>query len=298
MHVVWPPPIDADAPAQSLEALVEALRDQINSLNSQLELQQRHDMALRVHMQTMDQEMRLAARLQRDFLPKATPQVGPVHFHTIYCPASFVSGDMYDVMRLDERHIGVYLADAIGHGMPAALLAMFLKRALQVKEISGGDYRLLPPSETMQRLNRALIEQSLDHCTFATAIYGRIDTQTLRLQVARGGHPAALLLRPGEPARAICPDGSLLGVFDEDEYSEQSVQLRRADRVIFYTDGIEVIFSDGQAPDPRRWIAEMESRRDWPSDRLLEYFRLCAEDQSEPESKKDDLSMVMLEIEG
>ena len=51
-----------------------------------------------------------------------------MQFHTLFRPASHVSGDLYDVMRLDEDHIGFYMADAVGHGMPAALLTMFIKR--------------------------------------------------------------------------------------------------------------------------------------------------------------------------
>src|SRR5260221_832124 len=83
-------------------------------------------------------------------------------------PAGYVSGDLYDVARLDETHVAFCIVDAVGHGMPAALLTMFIKRALVSKEIGPGGYRLLPPSETMRRLNYALVEQNLSAATFST----------------------------------------------------------------------------------------------------------------------------------
>src|SRR5947207_11229487 len=97
-------------------------------------------------MHRLDEELRLAARVQQDFLPKSLPSVGDVRFQYLFRPAGHVSGDLYDVMRLDETHVGFYMADAVGHGMPAALLTMFLKQALTTKEIFPGGYRLLPPN--------------------------------------------------------------------------------------------------------------------------------------------------------
>ena len=79
-------------------------------------------------MTRLDEELRLAAKLQQDFLPKQLPQVGPIHFHSLFRPAGYVSGDLYDVMRLDEKRVGFFPVDAVGHGMPAALLTMFIKR--------------------------------------------------------------------------------------------------------------------------------------------------------------------------
>ena len=62
-----------------------------------------------------DQAFSSAARIQQDFLPKSLPQVGPVHFHSLFRPAGYVSGDLYDVMRLDEFHrVGHFARDSAG----------------------------------------------------------------------------------------------------------------------------------------------------------------------------------------
>src|SRR3954451_1187513 len=208
-------PGDKPVPAPVVPVLQQLadLQDEIGSLQGEINVLRRRDETLRFYMHRLDEELRLAARIQQDFLPKMLPQIGNVHFHTLFRPAGYVSGDLYDVMRLDEHHVGFYMADALGHGMPAALLTMFIKNALVTKEITPTGYRLLPPGQTMARLNDALVSQNLSYATFATAVYGVINTQTLQLSFSRGGHPSPILLR-GDDTMQNLPggDGSLLGI--------------------------------------------------------------------------------------
>src|ERR1700722_13506486 len=138
-------------------AQVQSLQNEVAVLNSELSLLRRDREMHDFHFSRLNEELRLAARLQQDFLPKTLPQLGPVHFHTLFLPAGYVSGDFYDSMRLDEKHIGFYIADAVGHGVPAALLTMFIKHALATKQISAGGYRLLSAGATMGRVNETLI---------------------------------------------------------------------------------------------------------------------------------------------
>src|SRR4051812_27970904 len=154
---------------------IGGLQDEIQTLQAEVNGLRRRDETLRFYMHRLDEELRLAARIQQDFLPKMLPQIGNVHFHTLFRPAGYVSGDLYDVMRLDEHHVGFFICDAVGHGMPAALLTMFIKRALVTKEIYNSGYRLLDPCETLKRLNDALVEQNLSQATYATAMYGIVN---------------------------------------------------------------------------------------------------------------------------
>src|SRR3954463_6411884 len=165
----------------NIERQMDSLQSELTSLQDEVNLLRRRDETLGFYMQRVDEEMRLAARLQQDFLPKDLPQVGRVKFHSLYRPAGYVSGDLYDVMRLDEKHVGFYMADAVGHGMPAALLTMFIKNALVTKQIGPDGYRLLAPAQTMAKLNDVLVGQHLSHATFATAIYGHVNTETLEV---------------------------------------------------------------------------------------------------------------------
>ena len=255
----------------------------------------RRDEVLRFYATRLDEELKLAARVQQDFLPKTLPEVGRVRFSTIYRPAGFVSGDLYDVMRLDESHIGIYMADAVGHGMPAALLTMFLKQALVTKEILPTGYRLLSPAQAMTRLNDALVAQNLSQATFATAVYATLDTFDLTLTLARGGHPSPIRLTAAGDIHALEVEGPLLGIFPEERYGETTVQLNPGDRVFLFTDGVEVAFGGDRALDAVQWREEIRSRRNLSTDDLM--AELVALIDRPGNQLRDDLTMIVMEVE-
>jgi sigma-B regulation protein RsbU (phosphoserine phosphatase) len=289
---------DSPRPPGIVTPEMQLLHDEVSSLNAELSLLRRKSDMLNFHMSRLDEELRLAARLQQDFLPKALPRIGRVHFNTLFRPAGYVSGDFYDVMRLDEKHIGFYIADAVGHGVPAALLTMFIKHALTTKQIiAGKGYRLLTASETITRLNETLIEQDLSAATFATAVYGTLNIETLQLTICRAGHPHPVLLRKSGAIETLEPEGGLLGVFPEQQFQETSVTLASGDRLLMFTDGIEVCFSDDVTENKERWRDEVQARRGLSGQKLLEEFGALIDKECGSITPRDDLTMVVLEVD-
>lgn len=278
-----------------MQEQVDLLQTELNALRGELELYRRRDQALNGQMDRLDEELRLAAKLQRDFLPKTLPQVGNVRFNVLFRPAGYVSGDIYDVMRLDETHVGFYVADAIGHGMPAALLSMFLKRALITKEITQDGYRLLEPGETMRKLNEALVEQNLSQATFATALYGKINTRTLELQFARGGHPSPIVLGRDGALTELPATGGLLGIFSDETYDSGQTRLSSGDRLIIFSDGAELIFSDARDFDPQRWRLALQQRASMSTSELLHDLSDQINHTSGSLDARDDLTIVVAE---
>ena len=194
----------------------------------------------------IDQEMRLAGRLQRDFLPRSLPELPGYNFSLVYRPASWVSGDMYDVFRIDEEHLGIFLADAMGHGVAAGLLTMFLRQALVPKRITGSSYSIVSPPEAMADLHTCLVRQKLPNCQFLTAVYAILNTQTRELRLSRAGHPYPLHIHGDGEISQIQVGGGLLGLPDiEPEFEETSLRLEPGDKVAFFTDGLEDDFFTG-----------------------------------------------------
>jgi serine phosphatase RsbU (regulator of sigma subunit) len=297
-----PASTDSDAPSDQsvvshIEEQIAFLQGEITSLQDEVNLLRRRDETLEFYMARVDEEMRLAARLQQDFLPKQLPLIGRVRFHTLYRPAGYVSGDLYDVMRLDERHVGFYMADAVGHGMPAALLTMFIKNALVTKEISADGYSILQPGRTMAKINDAIVSQNLSYATFATAIYGHINTETLETRFARGGHPNPVLIRANGACEDLIADGGLLGIFPEDQFETKSVQLSAGDRILLYTDGIEVAFGPEDKIDISRWREELATRSSLPTEQLLKEFEDHLNGESGSLRPKDDLTIIVIEVD-
>ncbi len=222
------------------------MEDEVNNM-------QRLGKRLNQHFREIDDELRLASRLQRDFLPRDVDTIGPLRFGTVYRPASWVSGDMFDIQRIDESHVAVYLADAVGHGLAAGLLTMYVKRAVVTKRIKGSQYQILQPGETLQILNDALCEHALPNCQFVTVVYCVINTETLTMQYARGGHPYPLLIPRAGQASELKSPGGLMGLFPGFECTTGEVQLSPGDKIILYTDGMEAAFDQVAAENGQRF---------------------------------------------
>lgn len=246
---------DVDRPMDLVvERIATLVRRQqsITQLTSELSIARRFQGGLRGEMVRMHQEMQLAAMVQKEFLPQSLPSVHGVNFGAMWRPAHYVSGDIYDVSRLDENHIGVFIADAVGHGVPAALMTMVIARSLPTKEVDGKNYRLVPPAEALARLNQEMIRRQGDTTRFATAIYALVNCRDRTVRIAGAGHPTPFILRAGCEMEAIETEGGLLGVFPDESFPEREINLQQGDTMLFYSDGFEVAFHEDATDDDLR----------------------------------------------
>jgi serine phosphatase RsbU (regulator of sigma subunit) len=241
--------------------------------------------------QQIDQELALARRIQAGFLPQELPQVPGLRFAVHYRLCGQVGGDFYDAFRLDEGHVGFYVADAMGHGVPASLLTIFLKKGVRAKEISGQSYRLLPPGEVLQRLNRDLIDQALAEHPFITMVYALLDHRTGALAFARAGHPHPLHVPARGAPQFWRVHGSLLGVF-ETTFPVQARQLRPGDKLLLYSDGAADVEDDGRPGGADALLASAQRHRARPVEEFVEQVAL---DLSGRARRPDDLTLLGLE---
>lgn len=241
--------------------------------------------------QQLDQELELAQRIQASFLPQSMPQVPQVRFAAHYLLCGRVGGDFYDIFRLDERHVGFYVADAMGHGVAASLLTIFVKKGVKAKEVFGTQYRLIPPDEVLQRLNRDLIEQGLSEHPFITMVYGLLNHQDGTLQFARAGHPYPLHIpRQGEPSLWQV-DGLLLGVV-EARFPCKTQRMEMGDKLLFYSDGVDHALFDGHPAGIDSLLACARMHKDLPAS---EFVSRLARDLFGASSQPDDLTLLVLE---
>src|SRR5262249_9704640 len=188
--------------------------------------------------QQIDTDLELTRRIHRGFLPRAMPEVGRARFAVVHRPRSRVGGDFYDVFRLDEDHVGLHVADAMGRGSPASsLLGIFVKKSLVTKEVSGQSYRLLPPGEVLDRLNRELLNLTLPEPPFVTMLYAQLNCQDGSLTFARAAHPHPLHVPASADPTYWHATGTLLGVFESD-FPTQGNRLEPGDKLVLFSDGV------------------------------------------------------------
>jgi len=244
----------------------------------------------------LTEQLRLAGLVQQDFLPAKLPNTDEIQWATIFLPAEWVSGDIYDIVRIDEQHIGFYVADIVGHGMPAALLTIFLKQALVMRETIENNYRIFSPAEVMKNLNLRMTAQKLSGYQFATCCYGLLNTKTLQLTYSRAGHPYPILIRPGQKPEQLEIRGSLLGIFEQAEYVQQTIQLQPGDKLLLYSDGAESFI--GGFDDQGRFGFDEEfcNLKDSPITEMIDSLNSVLQNQTIEPTEVDDITVIGLEI--
>ena len=244
----------------------------------------------------LSEQLSMAGLVQRDFLPAQLPDTDNIKWASKFLPAEWVSGDIYDAVRLDEDNIGFYVADVVGHGMPAALLTIFLKQALIMRRTIGNNYTIFSPSEVMKNLNQRMIGQKLSGYQFATCCYCLLNTRTMELTYARAGHPYPLLIRQGQRPEQLEVRGSLLGIFEGAEFVQQTVQLQKGDKLLIYSDGAEPYIGRFQDKDGFKFRDQFRQIIDFSIDELLDKFCTIIQDLKIDPAEIDDITALGFEI--
>jgi serine phosphatase RsbU (regulator of sigma subunit) len=244
----------------------------------------------------LSEQFRLAGLVQQDFLPTQLPNTDHVRWATAFLPAEWVSGDIYDIVRIDEQHIGFYVADVVGHGIPAALLTIFLKQALVMRETIDNNYHIFSPLEVMKNLNARLAKQKLSGYQFATCCYSLLNIKTLQLTYARAGHPYPILIRPNEQPQQLEIRGSLLGIFGKSEYVQRTIQLQPGDKLLLYSDGAEPFIGSLDDSTSFNFSEKFCEIKDLPLVEMMDKFSTFVQNQPVAPSEVDDITAVALEI--
>jgi len=250
-------------PGRAALAVHSMLRRQpaVERVREDLELARAAGRGLRHELNTLHDELRRAAKLQRDLVDRVDRDIPGLSVGVVNRPAAYVSGDLFTIERLDAEHAGVFLADVTGHGVSAAMMTLFISRSLP--RVEGGSCdgregplprRIVPPGEALERLNHAVCESGGNGLRFATAVYAVIHTPTGRVRLASAGHPPPLLVSGEHGAVRLDEGGPLLGVFWGEGFPERAFELRTGQSLVIYTDGFESAFGSNEGPSGREHL--------------------------------------------
>jgi sigma-B regulation protein RsbU (phosphoserine phosphatase) len=247
----------------------------------------------------INKELQIANQIQSSILPREVPQLAGLEIVARYLPMSAVAGDFYDFLVLDERRIGILVADVTGHGVPAALIASMLKIAF-AGQIEHAD----DPARVLAGLNRALCGKFEAH--FVTAAYIFLDLNNFVLRYAGAGHPPLLIAQrknipaTQSPSREVEANGLMLGLFPEADYCAVEIPLGTGDRILLYTDGIVEAMNTAQEEFGKSRLRQFlstsfHSAAHLADSLLLELRRWSSSDAGRPQA--DDITLLVLELQ-
>ncbi len=176
--------------------------------------------------------LRAAGKLQMKLLPHAAPDWPELRWAVHFAPLDHLGGDYYDFAEPDADHLGFLIADASGHSVPAAMVAVLARFAFnEVAEKSSS------PGKVLAQMNSRLQEVTDER--FVSAFYSVFDRKKRVLKYANAGHPYPLLYDASEgTVKPLVAQGFLLGIIPDEVYTEREVTLEPGDLLCFCTDGI------------------------------------------------------------
>lgn len=262
------------------------------SMRREIEKQQRE---IQTAHQEMLAQLEQARTTQKTLLPQRMPEIPGVQLTAKYAPVEQIGGDLYDVLKLGQDKLGIFLADITGHGISAALISFM---------VSGLFKNIAPEAESPQtalhHLNHSLYGK-LPEEKYATAFYGVYEGDTHSLTFVSAGFSPGYLLRKSE--RMVFPlrsTGMLLGVFANSiaDYQQEILPLQPGDKVFLYTDGlIESKNAFGEMFGQHRLERFLQQHTHLPIKELLEAVYAHALEYSEYSKFDDDITLIGLELE-
>ena len=212
------------------------LEDKVRARTEELYVQNQE--LVRVRQET-EMELDMAKQVQQGMLPKVLPRLDGYEVAAAYAPTGKVSGDFYDFIKLDDNHVFMLMTDVSGHGVPAALVTAMAKMAFD-RHVKAG----LSVADILTNVNVDLCAAiNTDH--YLTAFAGILELKSGRLVYSRVCHPYPVIYR--HKTRSLehlqMRGGFFLGMFEDNNYSEQETILNRGDLLFVYTDGINESFN-------------------------------------------------------
>jgi len=261
-----PPSEDTSSPhatADELTGRIRALceiRRPMRRMQEELVQLKRRDAELTLNAEHYARQLKLAGQIQRGLLPPIPVDTSPLTISTLYLPANDVSGDIYDISQTNDQIFSFSLADATGHGLPTALLTLFVRDIFHGTRCFDENNQPIGPDLLLARLNAELNDTDLTQCQFITAVHAIFDRCAHTIRWARGGTPYPILIRPGQPPRQLQSEGTLIGAYLENEFEIATHHFAQGDTMLFYTDGLEALLMGKTGTDGivrSDWINEM-----------------------------------------
>jgi sigma-B regulation protein RsbU (phosphoserine phosphatase) len=290
---------------------VATLANSFNSMTASLEklIEEQKD------KQRLENELLIAQEVQAQLFPHEGIQLASLEVHGFFRPARTVSGDYYDFLTLDSDRLILAVGDISGKGISAALLMATIHsavRALSMQDVPvlrepaavgaalgsnvlvASAFRSLDvsPGALLSLLNHQLYESTPPE-KYATLFLGIYNGAERKLTYSNGGHLPPIIMSQDGSIRRLEAGGTVVGLFDQRSYDEDSVELCPGEIFLAYTDGVTEPENDFGEFGEQRLIDLLRENRDLPLARISELVTAAVDDWIGANEQPDDVTLVL-----
>jgi phosphoserine phosphatase RsbU/P len=260
----------------------------------------------------LQSELEIAHEVQAQLFPRENAGTSTLQLHGICRPARIVSGDYYDFLSYGPEQVMVAVGDISGKGISAALLMATIHSAVRAYEqeqlvsvgmaaaygtnsrVAAFEARVAPPSpaQMLWLLNRHLF-QSTQPEKYATLFLGFYDDDKHRLTYANAGHLPPIVLGADGTVRRLGTGGTVVGLFPDCDYAEETVELYPGDIFIAFSDGITEPENEFGEFGEDRLIETVAANRHQPLERITEHVISAVQDWIGSTEQPDDITVVL-----
>lgn len=188
-------------------------------------------------------DLEYARDIQKAMLPARLPDEREVSFYAQYFPVESVGGDFYNIFKLDENSIGMYIGDVSGHGVSAAMLTVFINQSIAtIKEKAGDAFEIIKPSMVLKKVYEEFNRINFKDDVYLVMIYAIFNIKNKELTYSSAGmNVAPLIIEKFGRTKELEIHGFPICKFSEfysANYVDSAIKLNDGDKVLFYTDGI------------------------------------------------------------
>jgi sigma-B regulation protein RsbU (phosphoserine phosphatase) len=237
----------------------------------------------------MQEEVRLAARIQTELLPKSGPNIAGYDIVGRTIPAQEVGGDYFDFIPIDDNRMAFCLGDVTGKGLPASLLMANLQATLRGQTLTTGS-----PKTCLERSNQ-LLYQSTSPEKFATLFYAILDLQNHQIHYSNAGHDTPYLCCGNAATKRLKIGGIPLGMLPDFTYEQESVQLEDDSILVAYSDGVtEAMNAQEDMFGEERIAAVIDQHKQAPASEIIDHLVSAVKTFAAGHPQSDDITVVVM----
>lgn len=259
-----------------------------------------------IHFNRIQEELAVARRIQKFFLPRTIPQLDGWQVAAFNRGAQAIGGDFFDLIELMGGRLGIVVADACGKGVPAALFVALSRSLLRATsqapwafQDTGGDFLNLDGIVTgaMWVTNDYIAREHGESNMFVTIFYGLIDPHSGRLLYVNAGHnPPLIISSDGETVRELGGESSALplGIIEEQIYEAAEATLQVGETLVCFSDGVtEAMNSKGEPYGDERFINLLRGQASTDASDLVSLVIQSLDDYANGAPQADDITLLV-----